>query len=90
MNVVVNESWVQRERGTEQGLERGAALLQPVPRVRGGEEHRRWAPGEVQAETDGREEGLPPGNPAHLEKAHAGLLTPDGGGTLFTDWRDAD
>lgn len=57
-------------QATEQGLERGAALLKSISGVRGGEEHRcgesRAATGEVQAKAHSREQGLPPRDPAHL------------------------
>lgn len=60
-------------QATEQGLERGAALLQPISGVRGGEEHRcgesRAAPGEVQAKAHSRQQRLPPRDPAHLTGA---------------------
>lgn len=60
-------------QATQQGLERGAALLKSIAGVRGGEEHRcgesRAATGEVQAKAHGRQQGLPPGDPTHLTGA---------------------
>lgn len=57
-------------QATEQGLQRGAALLKSLSGVRGGEEHRcgesRAATGEVQAKAHSRQQGLPSRDPAHL------------------------
>lgn len=63
-------------QATEQGLERGAALLESISGVRGGEEHCCWesraATGEVQAKTHCRQQGLPARHPSHLTQDRGG------------------
>lgn len=59
---------MNRGAGTEQRLQRGAALLQAISGVRRWEEDggRESDAGDIQPEAHGSQQGLPPGDPPNL------------------------